>query len=199
MIERILNKISGLFLRGVVDKTYVEEDGTVTHDISGLEGEEIPTVELFQQYGFASVPKRDCEVVLLSPDSDRDNSVIVATEDSRFRIKEMEDGEVAIYTDEGDKIRLKRDRTIFVETQNLEASVTQEINVTCPDVQILGNVKITGNLTVTGTITGASVSDSAGSMADIRGSVADLGGSYDIHIHGGVTTGPGVTSGPQAP
>lgn len=71
-------------------------------------------VERFQQYGFTSHPKPGAEAVALSVAGSRDHVIVVAVDDRRYRLKGLAEGEVAIYTDEGDHIVIKRGGTIEV-------------------------------------------------------------------------------------
>ncbi len=79
-----------------------------------LDGEVRDGVERMQDYGFTSVPKAGAEGLMACVSGDRDHGIIVAIDDRRFRLKGLQAGEVALYTDEGDKIVLKRGRTIQI-------------------------------------------------------------------------------------
>jgi phage gp45-like len=46
---------------------------------------------------------------------DRNNGVVVAVGDRKFRLKGLQGGEVAMYTDEGDIIIMKRGHNIKVK------------------------------------------------------------------------------------
>lgn len=228
MIQELKNKILNMIARAVLTQITVEEDGTITTKMDILDGETREDVEAFQQYGFASVPLEGAEGITVFLGGDRDNGVTIATEDGRYRLKKMEGGEVALYTDEGDVLHFKRNRTIYIETENLEAVAsktakldtgTLEANATisatiaAPLVTIdAPQVNMSGNLTVAGVITGASVAalgivatgpagvaDVTGPMATIRADLEDLNSAYGPHVHGGVTVGPGATTGPVAP
>jgi hypothetical protein len=50
---------------------------------------------------------------------DPGNTVVIADGDRKYRIKPMGSGEVAIYTDEGDSIILKRNNKIEIKTSEL--------------------------------------------------------------------------------
>lgn len=73
-----------------------------------LDGETRDQVERFQQYGFTSVPQQGAEGVVLFIGGDRAHGVVVAVDDRRYRLKGLQNGEVAVYTDQGDSIVLKR-------------------------------------------------------------------------------------------
>jgi len=86
----------------------------------------------------------------------------------------------------GSYILLKADGSIEIDSQN-EINVTSvnKITIVAPDVEFTSNIKITGDFEVIGNI------DSTGTVKNNTKSIGSL------HIHTGVTTGPGV-SGPPA-
>lgn len=201
MFDAAKNKILNMIARAVLDAITVEEDGTVTTKQTILSGEAREDVEYFQHYGFASVPQKDAEAITVFLGGDRSSGVTIATEDARYRIKDMKGGEVAIYTDEGDVIHLKRGRKLEIETGELTAKALIKAEIEAPLVDVnAAQVNMSGNLAVEGTITAAGIAatGSAG-VADADGSLGDLRTEYGVHIHGGVTVGQGSTGGPAAP
>ncbi len=80
----------------------------------GRPDEEIEDREYMQHYGFTSRPLADGEMVLIQ---EGNHIIAIASDDRRYRIA-LAEGEVAIYTDEGDHIRLKRGKEIFVKSGN---------------------------------------------------------------------------------
>lgn len=84
-------------------------------DVKGR-GEDYTDKELFQQYGFASSPLPASEGILLFIGG-TDNAVVIATEDRRYRLT-LQNGEAALYTDEGDYIHLKRNKEIDIKSGN---------------------------------------------------------------------------------
>lgn len=77
-------------------------------------GETRDGCERVGDYGFTSVPLPGAEAVVLFPNGHRDHGLVVAVGDRRYRLAGLAPGEVALYTDEGDAIHLKRGRTIEV-------------------------------------------------------------------------------------
>ncbi len=80
----------------------------------GRTGESIDDREAFQHYGFASRPKTGAECIIIR---EGNHFIMIADDDRRYRIA-LEGGEAAIYTDEGDKVHLKRDRKIEITSGN---------------------------------------------------------------------------------
>jgi len=98
-------------------------------------------VERFQEYGFTSHPIPGAEQVTVSVGGNRDHGIVIAVEDRRYRLKNLAQGEVAIYTDEGDKIHLKRDKTIEIVSGNkLVATVENEVEITTKTARVNASV-----------------------------------------------------------
>jgi phage baseplate assembly protein V len=71
-------------------------------------------VERFQQYGFTSVPLEGAEALVVFLAGGRDHGIAFSIDDRRYRLTELKGGDVALYTDEGTKIVLGRDKTITI-------------------------------------------------------------------------------------
>ena len=103
---------------------------------------------------------------------DRSHAVVVVAADRRYRIKELKPGEVAIYTDEGDKVHFKRGRIIDIETDTLNIKATTAVNFDTPVINQTGEIVSAGD--------------------QIAGGVSQIG-----HVHTNVQAGSG-NSGPPA-
>ncbi|MGD9642768.1 MAG: phage baseplate assembly protein [Elusimicrobiales bacterium] len=131
--------------------------------------------EMFQHYGLTSLPPDGAELIVL-----RDGNIFisVAEDDRRYRLQ-VAKGEVALYSDEGDAVHLKRGRVV-------EITAGTKLTLNAPLVEISG-----GNLNVVGTVTGVAVQDAAGTMSALRADAAGMKVSYNGHAHnnpeGGVT------------
>ena len=96
---------------------------------TGLADETINGAELMQHYGLSTNPPPGTMFVALPVGGKTAHSVIVGTEHSSYRIKGLASGEVAIYTDEGDSIVLKRGHLIEVTTKTWRVNAeTIELN-----------------------------------------------------------------------
>lgn len=166
--------------------------------------------EFFQHYGYTSRPLAGAEVLF-----DRQGGMIIAiaSDDRRYRI-DLENGEVALYTDEGDKIHLKRDRIIEIvggekiiaSTKVAEISASESAIITSPIVAVVASTSVTldtpltqctGNLAVTGDITAANVT-AAVNVADAAGAktMAGMREVFNGHDHVEHGDGGGVTDPP---
>jgi len=128
-------------------------------------------VEHFQGYGFTSHPLPGAEALVVCVAGNRDHGVVIAVDDRRYRLKPLQAGEVALYTDQGDRIVLKRDGHIHV-------TASTKVTLQTPLVECTGDVTVAGTLT-----------------ADVD--VVAAGVSLVGHVHGGVDPGAG-NSGPPA-
>ncbi len=109
--------------------------------VSLLEGELCDQVERLQQYGFTSHPHPGAECAVVFIGGNRDHGLVIAVDDKRYRLKSLKRGEVALYTDEGDKIHLKRNRTIEIETKCLVIKAAEKVRMETPLVEVSGEIK----------------------------------------------------------
>ena len=80
-----------------------------TVQVEALAGEIIDGAERFQMYGITSHPRPGADALVLSVGGIRQHPVILI-DDRRHRMKDLEEGEVALYTDNDDQhILLKAD------------------------------------------------------------------------------------------
>lgn len=82
---------------------------------SFLAAEPIDKTPIVQHYGFTSRPLKGARGIGIC-NGHREDIVIIATEDKRYRLQ-VENGEVALYTDEGDFIHFKRGNKISIQTR----------------------------------------------------------------------------------
>lgn len=157
--------------------------------VSLLKNETPDDVEDFEEYGFTRRPKKGAEVIVLCIGGDRSHPVVIKVSDRRYRKKDMEEGEVAMYTDEGDYIHMKRGRIMDVfagaelraTAPKVTVTATTEINFVTPDV------KMSGGLTVEGPIkSNTSVEDPKGTMEEMRG----VFNNHTQTVSGGVAIAP---------
>lgn len=136
-----------------------------------LDDEARASCERFQNYGFTSVPHPGAEGIGLAVGGVRSHMVVVAVDDRRYRMKSLEEGEVALYTDEGDYVLLKRGRII-------EVKAGSKVSVDAPLVETTGDLHVKGSITCDN-----QVSDQKGSMQGMRD-------TYNGHNNGPSTTTP---------
>lgn len=129
---RISRKLAGIrqAFRGMV--TLVKAAGAVQLvQLDGLSGEQLQDAELFQHYGYTSNPPAGSMAIVLPIGGKTAHGIIIATEHGTYRLKNLQPGETALYTDEGDSVILKRGRIMEVTTQTLTVNaVTATVNCT---------------------------------------------------------------------
>lgn len=173
------------FHRGVV--TRVTQGKFLRVDFTG-NSEEHNGKEQWQQYGFASHALKGMELLFFRLFG---WVVVTHTEDREHR-PPLADGEVCLYTAEGDSIILKNGRIIevFAGTKvkitapTVEIIASVKVLLTTPLVDISQDVKIAGKLDVTGVSTFAATVDVTGVVTATAGVAAP----------GGVTAAAGIPS-----
>jgi phage gp45-like len=141
IIAPLQRKIMLMIGRAVLT-TINDTDGYQKLQISLLSGDVSDDALRLQNYGFTSVPKAGADAILVCVGGSHDNGIVIACDDKRYRLKGLASGEVAIYTDEGDKIHLKRGNNIEITTTLLKVN---------------GKLTVTGNIESSGEIKGSEV------------------------------------------
>lgn len=122
-------------IRGIVNS--VIEGFIKLFSASGRTAETFTKREYFQHYGFTSRPLSGAEIIIIH---EGNHYLAIASDDRRYRLA-VENGEVALYTDEGDKIHLKRDKTIEIVSGNkLIATVENEVDLTTKVAKVVASV-----------------------------------------------------------
>ena len=134
-------------------------------------GEVNDDLEHFEPYGFTSNPLPGAEGVVTFLGGDRSHAIALVVADRRYRLQSLASGEVAIYTDEGDKIHFKRGRIIDIETATLNIRASSAVNIDTPTLSQSGKIVSQGDQV-------------AGGISQIQ------------HVHAGVQPGPGQTGMP---
>lgn len=167
----IRRRLAHLVARAVV--TLVNDAAKMqTLQLGLLADEALDGAEHWQPYGFTYKPHVGAEALVLAVGGHRAHSVVIACADRRYRLTSLEDGEVALYTDEGDKVHLKRGRVIEVVTETLNISASTAVNFDTPVINTTGRIVSAGDQVANGI-------------------------SQISHVHGGVEPGAGNTGAPQ--
>lgn len=128
--------------RGLVARTD-DEKKMQRHQARLLSNETKDDIEHFQPYGFTSVPQGGAETIVLFLGGNRSHAIAIVTDDRRYRLRGLEAGEVALYTDEGTSVVLKRGKIVEVTCdeytltcKKLTIDATESITVTSPSVDV---------------------------------------------------------------
>lgn len=136
-----------------------------------LAGEIHDDMEHFEAYGFTSHPLPGAEGIAAFIGGDRSHGVMLVLGDRRYRLQALAPGEVALYTDEGDKVHLKRGRVIDIETTTLNIRASTAVNIDSPVINQSGRIVSQGDQIAAG-------------ISQVQ------------HVHGGVQGGNGQTGVP---
>jgi phage baseplate assembly protein V len=155
-------------------------------------------VERFQNYGVTSHPHPGAEAIVLALSGSTEHSVAIVVDDRRYRITNIAPGEVAIYTDEGDFIHLKRGRLIHVSTGGkLLVDAANEVEINTAAVKINASTSVEVNTPVA-TINASTKADIVTLAATVRAPAILLDGNVQITGTLGVAqaiTGQGISAG----
>lgn len=148
-------------------------------------GDRPADAERFQEYGYTSHPLPGAEAVIAAVGGARAHLVALSVDDRRYRVTGLKPGEVCMYTDEGDEIRLKRGRVIGV-------TAGAQLDVSAPVVTVKASTSVTYDtpiFTVTGDFkAGGQITDATSSMQAMRDTYN--GHNHDENDNGGPTASP---------
>ena len=143
------NGIANILARGVVAL------GNSANKLQSLQlrllaGEVKDNVEHLEPYGFTACPLGGAEVLAGFIGGDRSHGVVIVVSDRRFRLQGLKPGEVALYTDEGDKFHFKRGRVIDLETVTLNIKASESVNFDTPLITSTGRIESDGDQVAAG-------------------------------------------------
>ena len=106
----------------------------VTAQVEGLADEVRDAAELFQQYGFRSMPLPGAEGIVLSLGGNRDHTVVICAGDRRYQATVLASGEVVVEDHLGKFVHFKADGSIEVKAET-------KVRVDAPLLECTGQVK----------------------------------------------------------
>ena len=107
--------------------------------------------------------------------ANRNHTIAVIVSDRRYRIKDLKDGEVAIYDDLGKVVILKREE-ILVDAKDSPVTVQSGSKVTIKAPEVIVDA---ANSTFTGNI------KAAGEIEDKKGTMSAMRSTFNSHTHNG--------------
>lgn len=137
-----------------------------------LAGEVKDGIEHFEPYGYTAHAHPGAEGVAAFFGGDRSHGVVLCIADRRFRLQALEPGEVALYTDEGDRLHFKRGRVLEIDTMTLRVTAGEAVEFDTPVIRTTGRIESAGD--------------------QIAAGISQTG-----HTHSGVQTGNGSTAKPN--
>lgn len=171
-INSALNRIRKAF-RGVL--TRANSTGDVqTVQAKGVHGEVLQDAELYQHYGFTSNPLAGTKAIILPLNGLTSHSIIIATEHGGYRLKALKSGEVAIYTDEGSNIVLKRGKLIEANCDYFLMNAKKQFKVVTEDFDVTAT---------TGAQFDTPLLHGTNDVSDGKSSVQAMRDTFDDHDH----------------
>lgn len=130
MLGALEGRVRGMVARAIVR---LVDDARAAQELQLelLADESQDAVERFQNYGFTSVPHAGAEALVVFAGGLRSHGVVLAVEDRRYRLTGLEDGEVALFDDLGNVIKLGRER--------IDVTAVTELRVEAPKVLVKSN------------------------------------------------------------
>lgn len=130
MLGGLESRVRGMVARAIVR---LVDDARQAQElqIELLSDESQDAVERFQNYGLTSVPHAGAEALVVFAGGLRSHGVVLAVEDRRYRLTGLQDGEVALFDDLGNVIKLGRER--------IDVIAVTELRVEAPKVVVQSN------------------------------------------------------------
>lgn len=182
MLAPALRRI-GLMVGRALVRLVDDNRGLQLLQLDLLSDETRGNVERVQNYGFTAHPHPGAEAAAVAVGGSRDHLLVVAVDDRRYRLQGLAEGEVAIYTDEGDRVVLRRGGTI-------EVHAATRVLLVSPLVECSADLLVNGSAHVLGTVVADGDVLAGGNVADAGGakSMAGMRAAFNPHKHG---SGPG--------
>lgn len=180
LLNNLMRKIRRLAGRALITRVkYV--NGIRYFQVQQEGGQPLDNIEHLEPFGFTSHPLPNAEGLVLAFNGNGSHSVAILAGDQRYRLI-IEEGEAAIYNYQGDKVHIKKDRSISVEAATRVELVTPHTHMTGKltvaetiesigqiksgaDILATTNIEAGANMTAVGVVKGASLTNTAGSAA----------------------------------
>ena len=117
-LEPVKNRLANSIARAVIERIDDTKKMQLVQ-LGVLDGEPVDDGERFQNYGFSSIPLPGAEAVVVFPDGERGHPLVIGVDDRRHRPTGGTAGEVVMYTDEGDEIRLGRGNIAIMKSNDV--------------------------------------------------------------------------------
>jgi phage baseplate assembly protein V len=176
-IRNVQQRIMMAIARGVV-RAISDAGSRQTVQVELLKDELRDGLERMQNYGMTSHPHPGADAAVVFLGGNREQGIVLAMENRQFRVVGLQQGEVCIYDDLGNRVTLLRDMVKIEAVQHLEAIA--------PTMKIVSAVTIEGSLKVDGPtdLTGA-----VSTTGTITNNGKNIGASHTHPVSGSSTGG----------
>lgn len=113
--RRVMLMIGKAVLTVIKDSTDLQ-----TVQINLGNDEIIDDVECMQNFGFTSNPEAGAQAIVLFVGGNRDHPVVITADDARYRPKNLDSGDSAMYNSTGTKITLEGNKVIIDSAGDIE-------------------------------------------------------------------------------
>jgi phage baseplate assembly protein V len=152
LLRPFANRIANMLARGTVSSAKATTR-MQTLQLALLDGEGKDRLEHYEPYGFTSHPIPGAEAAAAFFDGDRSHGIVLVVADRRYRLTTLNEGEVAIFDDLGQKVHLTR-AGIVVESPTVTIMASNKVRLETPMFEVTGQVKdlcdTTGGRTMAG-------------------------------------------------
>jgi len=157
LLSRLRRRIANMINRATI--TGVDTSNGVTLlQFASKAGQPDDGVAYYELYGFTSTPLVGAKVLVLCLGGYR---IAVCATDSRYRIKNLPNGDVAVYDFRG--------QTITLSADGVTIDTSLALTVNAGDSTFNGNIKATGNIAADG------------DLSDATGTVQAMRDIYNVH------------------
>lgn len=152
MLKPLKDRIAMMLAKGILESV---SDTTAMQliKLSMYEGEVQEDIEHVHPYGLSSnCPAEGGEVVAGCIGGNRDNTIALVIGNSKFRVKNLKSGEVALYSKFGQQILLKEDGSIVASPASGKSLVVES------NLEVHGSISSTSDISSDGDVTAGSIS-----------------------------------------
>lgn len=146
-IDRLYRRI--MMMVAPVKITATDDSGPIHRvQVRVTPSETIDNVATMQIYGLASHQPIGTDATAVFVGGQRSNVVIIATGNQQFRLRNLARGEVALYTDEGDKLVFKRGKVVeltcgehvHITTKLCTVTASDKVRMETPRLECTGDI-----------------------------------------------------------
>lgn len=156
LLSPIWRRLRLLISRAVVTRSDAG-NGLQRLQLTLLRGE-TKEVEHLEPYGFTARPLKGAEAIAAAIGGARGHLVALVASDRRYRKRNLAEGEVALYTDEGDELVFNRGRivrltagsAVEVTAPAVTVTASQSITLDTPLVEVSGALRVAQDATIGG-------------------------------------------------
>ena len=128
-MNTLINRLLAMIGKAAI-KAADDSGGLQKVSVFALAGETRRNIARIQNFGFTSHPLGGAESVVLSAGGVRGNELVIACDDSRYRLAGLEGGDVAVYDAHGNNIVLSSEGI---------AVNASKVTVNCDDINLGGD------------------------------------------------------------